>query len=70
VLHRAIERGDLPAETPVDLLLHSLHGAIISWMTLNPGDQQAGPADDPGRYADRIVEFVLGRLTSPEHRPV
>jgi len=70
VLHRAIERGDLPAETPVDLLLHSLHGAIISWMTLNPGDQQAGPADDPGRYADRIVEFVLGRLPSPEHRPV
>jgi AcrR family transcriptional regulator len=34
VLHRAIERGDLPAETPVDLLLHSLYGAIIAWMTL------------------------------------
>jgi AcrR family transcriptional regulator len=69
VLHRAIERGDLPAATPVDLLLDTLYGAIISWMTRSPGDQRARPADDRGRYAGRIVDFVLGRLPSPEHRP-
>ena len=66
VLHRAIERGDLPAETPVDHLLDTLYGAIISWMTRSPGDQRARPADDPGR----IVDFVLGRLPQPEHRPI
>jgi DNA-binding transcriptional MerR regulator/AcrR family transcriptional regulator len=70
VLHRAIERGDLPAGTPVDLLLDSLYGAIISWMTRNPGDQRAGAAGDPGRYADRVVDFVLGRLHSPDRRAV
>jgi DNA-binding transcriptional MerR regulator/AcrR family transcriptional regulator len=70
VLHQAIERGELPAETPVDLLLDSLYGAIITWMTRSPGDQRAGLADDPGRYAGQLVDFVLGRLPSPEHPPV
>jgi DNA-binding transcriptional MerR regulator/AcrR family transcriptional regulator len=67
VLHRAIERGDLPAATPVDLLLDTLYGALNSSMTRSLADQGAGLADDPGRDAGRIVDFVLGRLASPVH---
>jgi DNA-binding transcriptional MerR regulator/AcrR family transcriptional regulator len=67
VLYRALERGDLPAQTPVDLLLDSLYGAIVTWMVLSPHDQRARLPDDPHRYAGLIVDFVLGRLPDYEH---
>jgi AcrR family transcriptional regulator len=52
VLHQAVERGDLPAETPVDLVLATLYGAIFSQVTVT---------DDPRQYAEYVVDFVLGR---------
>jgi DNA-binding transcriptional MerR regulator/AcrR family transcriptional regulator len=58
VLHDALDRGDLPAETPVDLLLASLYGAIFSRMTV-------GSPDDPHSYAEHIVDFVLSRSPVP-----
>ena len=67
VLHRALERGDLPAETPIDLLLASLYGAIFSRMTLGPPGQQGPLADDPRRYAEHVVDFVLSRVPEPVH---
>jgi DNA-binding transcriptional MerR regulator/AcrR family transcriptional regulator len=62
VLHSALERGDLPAETPVDLLLASLYGAIFSRMTVSRPGQLA---DDPRHYAEHIVDFVLSRSPVP-----
>jgi DNA-binding transcriptional MerR regulator/AcrR family transcriptional regulator len=58
VLRQAIERGEISAETPVDLLLSSLYGAVYS---------QTAPADDARRYAGQIVDFVLGRSPVPVH---
>ena len=66
VLHRALERGDLPAETPVDLVLDSLYGAIVTWTVLGPPGQRAQLADDPHRYAGLIVDFVLGKVPGRE----
>lgn len=57
VLRDAVERGDLPGETPVDLVLASLYGAIFNRMTLSPDW-----TGDPRRYAEYLVDFVLGRL--------
>jgi len=62
VLHRAVERGDLPAQTPVDLLLASLYGAIFNRMT--PG-RSGEPAEQPRHYAEHIVDFVLSRAPVP-----
>ena len=66
VLQRALERGDLPADTPVDLLLASLYGAIFSRM-LNPSAQDDPAADDPHRYAEHIVDFIVSRAPIPAH---
>ena len=66
VLHRALERGDLPAETPVDLVLDSLYGAIVTWTVLGPPGQRAQLADHPHRYAGLIVDFVLGKVPGRE----
>jgi DNA-binding transcriptional MerR regulator/AcrR family transcriptional regulator len=58
VLHRAVERGELSAETPVDLVLASFYGAIFSRVAV---------AEDPRRYAEYIVDFVLARSSVPAH---
>jgi DNA-binding transcriptional MerR regulator/AcrR family transcriptional regulator len=66
VLHRAIQRGDLPAQTPADLVLDSLYGAIVTSTVLGPPGQQTQLADHPHRYAGQIVDFVLGKVPGRE----
>lgn len=62
LLNRAVDRGALPAEAPVDLLLDSLYGAIVIRMILSPPGQRAQLATEPHRYAIPIVDFVLSGL--------
>ena len=67
LLRRAIDRGDLPADAPVDLLLDSLYGAIVIRMILSPPAQRAELATEPHRYAVPIVDFVLSGLPDGHH---
>jgi AcrR family transcriptional regulator len=69
LLHRAVDSGELPADTAVDLLLDSLYGAIVIRMSLSPPAQRAQLAAEPYRYAVPIVDFVLSGLPARE-RPV
>jgi AcrR family transcriptional regulator len=62
LLHRAIESGELPADTAVDLLLDGLYGAIVIRMMLSPPGQRAQLAAEPYRYAGPIVDFVLSAV--------
>ena len=64
LLRRAIDRGDLPADAPEDLLLDSLYGAIVIRMILSPPAQRAELATEPHRYAGPIVDFVLSGLNA------
>jgi DNA-binding transcriptional MerR regulator/AcrR family transcriptional regulator len=66
VLYRALERGDIPAKTPVDLVLDSLYGAIVTLTVLGPPDRRAELGDDPRQYASMIVDFVLDKLPDRE----
>jgi TRAP-type C4-dicarboxylate transport system permease small subunit len=59
VLRRALERGDIPAQTPVELVLDSLYGAIVTWTVL-------GAPADLDEYAHLIVDFVLDKLPDRE----
>jgi len=59
VLRRALERGEIPAETPVELVLDSLYGAIVTWTVL-------GAPADLNEYARLIVDFVLDKLPDRE----
>jgi AcrR family transcriptional regulator len=62
LLLQAVKRGDLPERTPIDLLLDSLYGAILTRMILCTAAERAELAEDPRRYTGPIVEFVLGQL--------
>jgi DNA-binding transcriptional MerR regulator/AcrR family transcriptional regulator len=68
LLYRALERGDISPRTPVDLVLDSLYGAIVTWTVLGPPDRRTQLADDPRHYAGLIVDFVLDKL--PDREPV
>jgi AcrR family transcriptional regulator len=71
LLEGALQRGDLPAGTPVDLLLDSLYGAIMTKIILCTPAERAELATDPDRYAGSIVDFVLGRWPGrPDQGPV
>jgi AcrR family transcriptional regulator len=62
LLQRALKRGHLPEGTPIDLLLDSLYGAIITRIILSTPAERAELTEDPRRYAVPIVDFVLGKL--------
>jgi AcrR family transcriptional regulator len=68
LLYRAVERGDLPEGAPIDLLLDSLYGAIVTRMILCTPVQRAELARHPGRYAGPLVNFVLGGWLSLQQR--
>ena len=62
LLQQALTRGQLPAGTPIGLLLDSLYGAIVTRIILSTSEERAELAQDPGPYARAIVGFVLGKL--------
>jgi AcrR family transcriptional regulator len=63
LLQRAVERGHLPEKAPIDLMLDSLYGAILTRIILCTAAERAELAEDPRRYTGPIVDFVLGQLT-------
>lgn len=69
LLHRAVERGDLPAGASPSLLLDSIYGAVIIRMILTPPDQRSRLADDPRACAEPIVDLALGGARSLTTRP-
>jgi AcrR family transcriptional regulator len=65
LLHRAVGRGELPADAPIDLMLDSLYGAVVIRMSLSPPGERAQLAAEPYRYAASIVDFVLSGWHDP-----
>ena len=68
-LDRALERGELPAGAPAGLALDSLYGAVLIKIILSSPDERARLADDPRRYAEPLVDFMLrGLLAAHDQR--
>jgi AcrR family transcriptional regulator len=61
-LDRALERGELRPGAPAGLALDSLYGAVLIKIILSSPGERARLADDPRRYAESLVDFVLGGL--------
>lgn len=65
VVRRAIDRGEVAADTSVTLLLDTLIGGAMMHAMVTPADRRADLARNTGAYADRLVDFLLRAVTVP-----
>ena len=64
IVRRAIERGELPAGTPVTLLLDTLSGAVMNHVQTTPVEARDELARSVGSYSRRLVDFLLANATA------
>ncbi|MGH3556087.1 MAG: TetR/AcrR family transcriptional regulator [Mycobacterium sp.] len=60
MVRRAIQRGEIPADTPVSMVLDGLCGALLNHALSTPGQLRGQARATLPKYVDRLVEFVLG----------
>lgn len=63
IVRRGIDRGELPADTSVTLLLDTLVGGAVMHAMSTPARERAELAREPGAYAVRLVDFLLRAVT-------
>jgi AcrR family transcriptional regulator len=62
VIQGAIDRGELPAGTPPDLIIEAIMGRVISLIVLTPGGQRATISSRRHHYAASVTDFVLAAV--------
>jgi AcrR family transcriptional regulator len=63
IIQAAIDRGELPAGTPPDLIIDAIMGRVISLIVLTPGAQRAVISASREHYAASITDFVLAAIS-------
>ena len=63
IVRRGIDRGELPADTSVTLLLDTLVGGAVMHAMSTPARERAELAREPGAHAVRLVDFLLRAVT-------
>jgi AcrR family transcriptional regulator len=58
-IQAAVDRGELPAGTPPDLIIDAIMGRVISLTVLTSGAKRAAINSGRDRYAASITDFVL-----------
>ena len=59
IVRRGIDRGELPPGTSITLLLDTLAGGAMMHALTTPASRRADLAGNTGRYATRLVDFLL-----------
>ena len=63
IIQAAIDRGELPALTPPELIIDAIMGRVISLIVLTPGAQRGAVNARRDFYARSITDFVLQAVT-------
>ncbi|MDQ0382777.1 TetR/AcrR family transcriptional regulator [Amycolatopsis thermophila] len=66
IVRRAIERGELPEDTSVTLLLDTLSGAVVNHVQTTPAAARAQLRENADDYVRALVDFLLVRIPAPE----
>ncbi|WP_344614972.1 TetR/AcrR family transcriptional regulator [Dactylosporangium salmoneum] len=65
IVHRGIERGEVPATVSVTLLLDTLVGGAMMHALSTPPGKRAILTADTASHARRLVEFLMHAVTAP-----
>jgi AcrR family transcriptional regulator len=63
IVRRGIDRGEIPPDTSVTLLLDTLMGGAMMHAMVTPDDRRADLARSTRAYADQLVSFLLRAVT-------
>jgi AcrR family transcriptional regulator len=63
IVRRAIERGELPADASVTLLLDALFGAVVMHRLTTPDELLPRLQESVDAYAASLVDFLLAAVT-------
>lgn len=66
IARRAIERGELPADTSVTLLLDTLAGAVMNHVQTVPESAREKLRDEADDYVRQLVDFLLIRVAASQ----
>ncbi len=58
-MEKAVEAGELPADTPVEHLLDAIEGAVLVHVILNSPNSKERLRDGIGDYVTRLVDIQL-----------
>lgn len=59
IVGRAVARGELPADTAVDLLLDALTGGLMMRCLTTPPSRRNRLAKDAAHYTEALVDYIL-----------
>ena len=66
IVRRGIARGELPADTPVTLLLDTLAGGAMMHALTTPPDKVPDLTRDTSAYAEQLVGFLTRAVATAE----
>ncbi|MGW2572124.1 TetR/AcrR family transcriptional regulator [Streptomyces sp. NPDC001537] len=69
MVHRGIDRGELPQDTSVTLLLDALCGGAMNHALATPARLRAELPKHAGEYAEAFVDFVLASVLKSSANP-
>ncbi|WP_425826838.1 TetR-like C-terminal domain-containing protein [Streptomyces fractus] len=59
IVHRAIERGELPRDTSASVLLNTVSGSVVSHLLATPFGPGRDVDEHDGRFVTDVVDLVL-----------
>lgn len=59
IVHRAVERGDLPPDTSATVLLEAVSGGVVAHVLATPAGPDRGPDERDQQFAADLVALVI-----------
>lgn len=66
IVHRGIDRGEIPAGTSVTLLLDTLAGGATTHVQATPAELRPALRANTTQYAEQLVDFLLAAVESSQ----
>ena len=63
IIERGVERGELRAGAPSQLVINVMYGTFVIYRMMAPWDEREGMLPDPDALVEQVVDFVMEGLS-------